>query len=175
MRKAILACAILPTVALIAPLAAQARSNGDDGLGMKLEAPVDFAPTADCPTGAAIYGVALHGEIGSGTNCILDEVPADCPPGVTAQFCQAVPVRMTLTFKGGRIDGDVTIFEAWNCAAICAVDQRWSGTVTHATLRFHDLDGGSISGGGVFAFDTATGQATLDEVLAITAPDDDDD
>ena len=41
-----------------------------------------------CPTGAAIYGLSFHGESGTGTNCILDEVPVACPAGVTAQFCQ---------------------------------------------------------------------------------------
>ena len=173
MRKTILAFAILLAAALTAPLAARAHSNDDDGLRVRLRAPVNFAPTADCPTGAAIYGVSLHGEIGSGTNCILDEVPADCPPGVAAQFCQAVPVRMTLSFSGGRLEGNVTILEVWNCDATCAVDQRWSGTVTRATRRFHDLNGGSVAGGGLFAFDPATFQlVTLDEVLVITAADD---
>ena len=107
---------------------------------------------------------------------ILDEVPADCPPDVTAQFCQAVPVRMTLSFNGGRIEGDVTIFEAWNCDATCAVDQAWSGTVTQATQRFRNLEGGSVSGGGLFAFDPVTFQlVTLDEVLVITPADEHDD
>ena len=102
-----------PRVALVAPLAAQAHRDGD-GLRVKLKPPVNFAPTAGCPTGAAIYVISLHGEIGSGTNCILDVVPTDCPPYVTAQFCQAVPVHMTLSFHGGWIEGNVTIFEAWD-------------------------------------------------------------
>ncbi len=176
MRKRIVAFAVLLAVALIAPQAAQAHPDGDDELRVKLEPPVNFAPTADCPTGAAIYRISLHGQIGSGTNCILDEVSADCPPDVTAQFCQAVPVRMTLSFNGGRIEGNVTIFEAWNCNASCAVDQRWSGTVTQATRRFRDLEGGSVSGGGLFVFDPVTFELlTFDEVLVITPADELDD
>ena len=47
----------------------------------------------------------------------------------------------------------MTIFGAWTCDATCAVDQRWSGAVTHATRRFHALERGSVSGGGLFVFD----------------------
>ena len=73
---------------------------------------------------------------------------------------------MTLSFNGGRIEGDVTIFEAWNCGAICAVDQPWSRTVTQATRRFHDLVGGSVSGGGLLSLDALTFElVNPDEVL----------
>ena len=167
MRKAILTLTITLAGALTAPLATQA-SPKDDGLSLTLGTPVNFAPTADCPTGAALYGLALHGERGSGENCIGDEIPADCPPGVTAQFCQNVPVRMTFSFAGGRIEADGAIFEAWNCDASCAVDQRWSGTVTTGTRRFHALAGATVSGGGLFAFDQATfALVAFDETLVV--------
>jgi hypothetical protein len=176
MKKTGLIATLLVTAALTAPLAAEADSNGDDSLRIRLVPPVNFAPTADCPTGAAIYGISLRRQIGSGTNCILGEVPTDCPPNITAQFCQTVPVRMKLRFPGGSIEGNVTIFEAWTCDASCAVDQEWSGTVTRATRRFHHLDGGSVSGGGLFEFDPATFDLlTFDEVLVITPADEDDD
>jgi hypothetical protein len=42
---------------------------------------------------------------------------------------------MTLSFNAGRIEGDVTILEAWNCNASCAVDQRWAGTLTQVTRK----------------------------------------
>jgi hypothetical protein len=106
MRKTVLVLPVLLAAVLAMPLAAQAHSRGDDGLRVKLEPPVNFAPTPDCPTGAAIYGVSLHGQIGSGTNCILNNVPAVCPSDVTAQFCQNVPVRMTLSFKDGTNPGE---------------------------------------------------------------------
>src|ERR1700730_11832379 len=170
MRKTVLVLTVLLAAVLTMPLAAQAHSGGDDGLRVKLEPPLNFAPTPDCPTGAAIYGVSLHGQIGSGTNCLLNNVPAVCPSDVTAQFCQNVPVRMTLSFKGGTIQGNVTIFEAWTCDANCSVDQRWSGTVTRATRRFHQLEGGSVSGGGLFVFDATTFELrTLNEVRVIKA------
>lgn len=164
----------LVAAALTAPPAAQADSSEDDALRIRLVPPVNFAPTADCPTGAAIYGISLHQQAGSGTNCILGELPAECPPNVTAQFCQNVPVRMKLSLPGGSIEADVTIFEAWTCNARCAVDQRWSGTVTRATRRFHRLEDGSVSGGGLFVFDPVTFDLTLDEVLVITPPDEND-
>ena len=83
---------------------------------------------------------------------------------------------MTLSLDGSRVVGNVTIFEAWNCAATCVVDQRWSGMVTQASRRFHDLEHGSVSGGGLFAFDSVTFElVTLDAVLTITATDEDDD
>jgi hypothetical protein len=170
-RKTFLVAAVVLAAMLAIPLAAHAQPNGHE-LSLRLEPPVNFEPTADCPTSAAIYRVALHGETGSGTNCILADVARECPADVTAQFCQDVPVRMTVSFKGGRIDADVTIFEAWNCDdAVCSVDQRWSGTVTGATRRFHAFEGGSVSGGGLFAFDLATFDVTLDEVLSITPAD----
>jgi hypothetical protein len=82
---------------------------------------------------------------------------------------------MTLSFSGSRIEANVTIFEAWTCDASCTVDQRWSGTVTQATRRFRDLDGGSVSGGGLFVFDPVTFELlTLDEVLVITPADEHD-
>jgi hypothetical protein len=143
----------------------------------RLSEPLDLRrPTADCPTGAAIYGISLRRQVGAGTNCILGEVPADCPPNVTAQFCQNVPVRTRLSLPGGGIEVNATIFEAWTCKASCAVDQEWTGTVTRATRRFHQLAGGSVSGGGLFEFDPATFKLlTLDEVLVVTAADEDDD
>jgi hypothetical protein len=172
MKKAGLIMLVV-TMALAAPLAARADSGRDDTLRITLVPPVNFAPTAGCPTGAAIYGISLRRQSGSGTNCILDEVPAACPPSVTAQFCQNVPVRMSLSLPGGSIEGDVTIFEAWNCAATCAVDQQWTGTVTQATGRFHHFDGGSISGGGLFEFDATTFDLIhLDEVLVIAPTED---
>jgi hypothetical protein len=175
MKKVLLISMLLVTAALVAPLAAQARSGGDDGLRVKVEPPVNFASTADCPTGAAIYGISSEGKIGSGTNCILDEVPAACPPGVTAQFCQDVPVRMTLRLRGGTIEADVHIFEAWTCEANCSVDQRWSGTVTNATGKFHKLRDGSVSGGGTFVFDAVTfALVSLDEALVISPKDNED-
>jgi hypothetical protein len=173
MRKAIRVCALLFAAAAVAPLAAQAQSNRDDGLTVKLAQPVNFAPpTADCPEGVASYGITLHAQTGSGTNCIQAEVPVDCPAGVVAQFCQNVPVRTTLNVDGSVIEGDVTILEAWTCDAICSVEQTWSGAITHATRRFHALEGGLVSGGGLFAFDPVTFQlVTFDETLVITAAD----
>jgi hypothetical protein len=178
MRNAILLLTVLASAALIAPLAAQGHHDRDDGLRVKLEPPVSFGPaTADCPAGVAVYGISVRRKAGSGLNCILrDPVPADCPPDVTAQFCQVVPVRMTLRLRRSTLKADVTIFEAWTCEASCAVDQRWSGTVTQATRKFDDLEGGSVSGGGLFVFDAVTGELrALDEVLVISEADEDDD
>ena len=150
---------------------ARASSKGDDALRIDLVTPVNFAPTADCPTGAALYGVSLGPQRGSGSNCIGDEIPVPCPVGVTAQSCQNVPVRMELSLPGGTITGDVTIFEARTCDVTCDVEQTWSGTVS-ASSRFHKLDGGSLSGGGLFAFDaTSFALVAFDEVLVITPPD----
>jgi hypothetical protein len=150
---------------------ARASSKGDDALSVELVAPVNFASTADCPAGAALYGVALGPQHGSGENCIGDAVPVGCPAGVAAQFCQNVPVRMELSLPGGTIAGDVTILEAWTCDATCDVEQTWSGTVA-ATQRFHKLDGGSLSGGGLFAFDATTfALVGFDEHLVITPAD----
>jgi hypothetical protein len=175
-KKTILTLTVLLGIAAVLPLGAQAHPKRDHRLRITLKLPLNFAPTAECPTGAAIYGISVHGQTGSGTNCIGDSVPADCPPGVTAQFCQTVPARMTLSLDGSRIVGNVTIFEAWNCAATCVVDQRWSGTVTQASRRFHDLEHGSVSGGGLVVVDPATFEIlSLDEVLTITATDDDHD
>jgi hypothetical protein len=146
---------------------AQASSKGDDGLRIDLVVPVDFTPTADCPTGAALYGVALGPQRGSGENCIGDEIPVACPANVTAQSCANVPVRMELRLPGGTITGNVTIFEARTCDATCDVVQTWSGTVA-AARRFHELDGGSLSGGGLFAFDATTfALVAFDEQLVI--------
>jgi hypothetical protein len=176
MRKAILTLFALVSAALIAPLAGHAGPERDDGLRVRLEPPVTFGPTADCPDFAAVYGISVRGKTGSGTNCILAIVPADCPPNVTAQFCQTAHVRMTLSLRGSTIEADVTIFEAWTCDTNCAVDQRWSGTVTQATGRFSDLEGGSVSGGGLFVFDAVTGELrVLDEVLVIGEADEDED
>jgi hypothetical protein len=169
MKKVPLVAMLLVVAALAAPAATQARTAGEDGLRVRLVPPVNFAPTADCPTGAAIYGISAQGKPGTGTNCILGEVVVPCPAGVTAQFCQDVPVRMTLSLRGGTITGDVHLFEAWNCAVNCAVDQRWSGTVTSATGKFHKLRQGSVSGGGIFVFDATTfALVSLDETLVIT-------
>jgi hypothetical protein len=150
---------------------ARANSKGDDPLRIDLVPPVNFAATADCASGAALYGVSLGPQRGSGSNCILDEIPVACPAGVTAQSCQNVPVRMELHLPGGTITGDITILEAWTCDATCDVEQTWSGTVA-ATQRFHELDGGTLSGGGLFAFDATTSALeTFDETLVITAAD----
>jgi hypothetical protein len=76
---------------------------------------------------------------------------------------------MTLNLRGGTIKADATIFEAWTCTASCAIDQRWSGTVTSATRRFHELVGGSVSGGGLATLDLEAGAVVaIDEVLVIT-------
>jgi hypothetical protein len=154
---------LLIGAALAAPLAAQA---GHD-LQLTLVQPIGFATPADCPTGAITYGLGYHGQTGAGANCILDVVPAACPAGVTADFCQNVPLRMTLTLPGGRIVADGAIFEEWTCTPDCSVVQRWSGTVTQATTRFHKLNGGAVSGGGLLVFDADFNIAGFDEALTI--------
>lgn len=156
MRHRVLSVIALLTVALISPLAAQAHRGIDGRIKLQLEAPVNFVTADDCPAGAATYNVAFRKQLGSGMNCILEEDPADCPPGVTAQFCQNVPIHLTVSFDNGTIEADGAIFEAWNCDVNCAVDQRWSGTVSQATRKFRDLVGASVSGGGLFEFDATT-------------------
>jgi hypothetical protein len=150
---------------------ARASSKSEDALKIDLVPPVNFAPTADCPTGAALYGLSLGPQRGQGENCIGDEIPVACPAGVTAQSCANVAVQMELSLPGGTITGNVTIFEARTCDATCDVQQTWSGIVS-ATRRFHDLDGGTLSGGGLFAFDPTTfALVGFDEQLAITPAD----
>lgn len=47
MRRVIRFITVLLRAAPIAPLAAQAHPNGENGLRVKLEPPVNFAPTPD--------------------------------------------------------------------------------------------------------------------------------
>ena len=177
MRKAILALTVLATVALSGPVAAQAHPNGDDGLRVRLQLPASFSdPTLECPAGIADFGISSIGRIGSGRNCILAFVPADCPPAVVALFCQKVPLRTTLRLPGGRIEADATIFEIWTCGdpncTTLSVDEQWSGKVTRARGRFDELQGASVSGGGTAVFDAATFEIlSLDETLVIGEAD----
>jgi hypothetical protein len=63
------------------------------------------------------------------------------------------------------------MLEAWTCDATCDVEQTWSGTVA-GTQRFHKLDGGSLFGGGLFAFDATTfALVAFDEQLVIRPSD----
>jgi hypothetical protein len=168
---------LLVTAAIAAPLGPQAAADDHHALAITLVQPVNFeAPTADCPAGVASYRISVHHKIGTGTNCLLlDPVLVDCPSNVTAQFCQDAHVRMSLTLRGSTVEADVTISEAWTCAATCAIDQRWSGAVTSATRRFHELVGGSVSGGGLTTIDSATfAVLAVDEVLMITPANADD-
>lgn len=167
-RKTFFALALV-AAALAVPLGAQARTQSGSEFQLVLKAPVTFEPVAGCATFGAVYGVALHGELGTGTNCILDQIPTACPTGVTADFCQDVPVAFTLAFAGGTMSGDLTIHEAYTCTATCTVQQHWVGTVDAGTRRFHKLEGASIDGGGILAFDATTGDLiALDETLAVT-------
>jgi hypothetical protein len=171
MRRLTIAMLIV-TAAIATPLgAARAAANDHHALAITLVQPVNFAaPTADCPAGVVSYGISVDRKIGTGTNCLLlDPILVDCPPTTTAQFCQDVPVRMSLTLRGSTLEADVTISEAWTCTATCVVDQRWSGTVTRTGRRFHELVGASVSGGGRFTLDAATfAMLAIDEVLVIT-------
>lgn len=180
MNKAVLALTVLLTAALIAPLAAQGHPDDDEGLRVRLELPVTFSdPTAACPFGTADYGISWKRKIGSGRNCLKDIVPVDCPPAVEALFCQEARVLTTLRLPGGRIEADVSIFEVWTCGdpecLTLAVDQQWSGKVTRARGRFHELKGASVSGGGTVVFDAATFNVlSIDEVLVIGEEDEED-
>ena len=147
MKRLFPVAALAVSGALALPLAAQARN---DELQLTIVQPVTFAQPADCATGAIDYGIApLHGKGGAGTNCILrDDFPVPCPTGVTADFCESVGIRMTLSLPGGTIEAaNGQIFEAWTCAggaylpggtctSVWEIDQRWSGTVTQASGRF---------------------------------------
>jgi hypothetical protein len=178
MRRLIIATLFM-TAAIAAPLGAQAVANDRHPLAITLVKPVIFGdPTADCLGGVATYRISIRHKIGTGTNClVVNPILVDCPPNVTADFCQNAPVRMTLNLRGGTIKADATIFEVWTCTATCAIDQRYSGTVTSATRRFHELVGGSVSGGGVATLDPANQVEpvmAIDEVLVISQADTDD-
>ena len=180
MRRAILVLTIAVTAALVAPLAAHGDTRDDDGLRVRLQLPVTFSdPTPQCLGGTAEYRITSKRRTGSGSNCILGVVPADCPPTVEALFCQEVSVLVTLRLRGGRIEADVSIFEIWTCGdpacLTLSVDQRWSGTVTRATGRFDDFEEGSISGGGTAVFDATTFQVlSIDQVLVIGEQDEEE-
>jgi hypothetical protein len=166
---------LLVTAVLAAPLGAAASANREHALRIRLGQPVSFPQTADCPSFAIMYGISVHHKIGAGTNCVIDQVAVDCPPGITAQFCQNVPVRMTLNARGSTIKADVMIFEAWTCAATCAVDQTWSGTVTGAARQFRSLTGGSVAGGALVSLDPATSAVLAFDGLLIITPADTND
>jgi hypothetical protein len=96
-------------------------------------------------------------------------VPADCPPGVVALFCENVPILVTLRLPGVTVEADGAIFETWTCGdpscATLSVRQQWSGTTTRARGIVRQLEGGTLSGGGVLAFDATTfALVTFDEV-----------
>jgi streptogramin lyase len=161
---------------LTAPVATQARTvHNDEAQVIQLVAPVGFKSMPDCATIAAVYGVTLGDQRGSGENCVGQEEPAACPRGSTAGFCQIVPVQVTLTFPSGTIaSSDGAIFESWTCGDVCDVGQRWSGTVTTATRRFGNYLGGALGGGGLLAFDATTGDVvTFEERLFLSKPCDD--
>jgi hypothetical protein len=180
MKRSILVLTVAIAAALVAPLAAQGGGD-DDGLRVRLQLPVTFSsPTAACPEGIAEYGISTKRRTGLGTNCIQAVVPAACPPAaVNALFCQGVSVLATLRLRGGRIEADASIFEIWTCGdPMCltlSVDQQWSGSVTRATGKFDDLEGGSISGGGTAVFDATTFEVlSIDQLLAIDEEDEDE-
>lgn len=162
--------ATLVAAACMLPFAANARADDADSVQIVLHTPVNFQPMPDCPTIAAVYSISLRGLKGSGENCIGDEQVAPCPPDSTADYCLAVMVQVTLSLPSGTIvSDDGTIFESWTCASVCNVDQRWSGTVTSATRRFHDYVGGALAGGGLLAFDATTFDLVhFDESLSVT-------
>jgi hypothetical protein len=168
MRRLTIALLLVTAALASPPLGVAASANPEHALRIRLLQPVSFPQTADCPNFAIMYGISVHRKIGTGTNCILEQVAVDCPPDVTAQFCQNVPVTMTLSLRGSTLKADVTIFEAWTCTASCAVDQRWSGTVTSAERRFRGLTGGSVAGGALVSLDAATFEVlAFDGVLII--------
>jgi hypothetical protein len=173
MKRALLAAIVVAAAATVAPIAAQAHPAADQAVTVRLDLPVIFSdPTPHCPQGVATFSISSNGHSGQGINCLLDFAFVDCPHGVEALFCQTVSAVMTLQLPGGTIETDISIFEIATCAdAGCltlAVDQRWSGTVTGATGRFHGLEGGSVSGGGVAVIDAATFEfLSIDEVLLI--------
>ena len=184
MKRFFVVTALIAGGALVLPFAVQA---GRDDLQLAIVEPITFAQPADCPTGAIDFGIApLHGKGGTGSNCILsDDFPVSCPPGVTADFCERVGIRMALSLPGGTIEAaNGEIFEAWTCAggaylpdgtctSVWNIDQRWSGAVTAVSGRFHALAGGVVSGGGLLVFDGPTFNfVSIDETLAISAFED---
>jgi hypothetical protein len=177
MKSLIPIATLLACAALTASAAAQTR---DDGLRLKIVQPITFDPQ----TGCIGYGLASRGKTGTGTNCIVNEVPAQCPSRVTADFCVNVLLGMTLTLPGGRLDvPQGAIFEAWtcvggayaadgSCTSLWNVDQRWSGTVTQATGKYRDLRHASVSGGGLLVFDGPTFNiVSINETLVIRQGD----
>ena len=180
MKRLLSGLIVVATLALIAPLAGQAKGKDDEGLQVRLVLPVNFAdPTPDCPGGVVTFGLAWSGKSGTGQNCFAaDFAPtATCP--ADALFCQQAPMLLTLSLPGGVIQADAHLVETWRCGdsacTVLAVDQRWPGTVTDATGRFHDLKGATVSGGGIFAFNATTFElVTFDEVLVIGGDEDDD-
>src|SRR5438105_1383837 len=61
-KKTILTLTVLLGIAAVPPLGAQAHPKRDHRLRITLKLPLNFAPTAECPTGAAIYGISVHGQ-----------------------------------------------------------------------------------------------------------------
>ena len=162
--------AVVLSVALVAPLAAQGKPPP---LEVRIAAPMKFsAATEACPLGTFDYRLSFEGAAGSGSNCLREFVAVDCPPGVDGLLCQEVRAGMTLRLPKGTIEGDASIFQVNQCGnPSCTTltdDHRWSGTVTRATRGFHKLRDASISGGGVVVLHAATFEIfSVDEVLVI--------
>jgi hypothetical protein len=166
-----IALAVVLSVALFAPLAAQGKPPPP--LEVRVVPPMGFSDaTKGCPLGKFAYRLSFEGATGSGSNCLKEFVPADCPPGEDALFCQEVRFGMTLRLPDGTIEGDASIFEVNQCGnptcTTLADDHRWSGTVTEATRRFSRLRDASITGGGVVVLHAATLEIfSVDEVIEI--------
>ena len=91
---------------------------------------------------------------------------------------------MTLSLPGGTIEAaNANIFEGWTCVggayladgtctSVWNVDQRWSGTVTGASARFHAFMDGNVSGGGLLVLDGPTFNfVSIAETLVIGVSD----
>ena len=166
MKRIVLIALLVAAATLMAPLTAHARPATDQSLRVRLQLPLTFDGCG------AHFNISALGQVGTGINCVTDVIPAECPRGVVALFCERVPGHMTLRLFDARIEADTTIFEIWRCGepdcSKFAVEQRWSGEITDATGRFTRFRGASVSGGGRAIIDAATFEVlVLDEVLVI--------
>lgn len=146
---------VVVLLAALALAAGWAQANGgDDGKKIKIKLPLTSGgPTSDCPSFTINYRISSNGRSGSGTNCILGFNPVDCAPSL----CVELPLLATFSLPRGTITARVTLFEKARCdpaiSAKCTrVHHRWSGMVTEATGKFHELEGSTVSGGGVAVY-----------------------
>jgi hypothetical protein len=163
MKKMFVLAIVAGAVALVVPIAAQARParSTDDSLRVQLQLPVEFGSFDGCPEGV-MYGITAGKFVGTGTTCVLADVPfSPCNEGLG--FCHDLPTHSVLNLNPrGTIEFDANqheVITAYDPATGAATFQiTWTGTVSSATRKYHKLVGEPVSGGGSTSFDAAGNQ-----------------